>query len=532
MMKMMHKYRRLFNTIKYLKSIQVYYRLYYFAKARWRKITGFQYPLSLSSHSKRLTLQPSIASDLSRKEERFIFLNLSHTFERGIDWNYSHYGKLWTYNLTYFDFLHQPGMSREAGLALIYDFIEKADGIKDGLEPFPISLRGINWIKFLALHVVRDQKIDESLYAHYAILMDNLEYHLLGNHLLENGFSLLFGACYFQDEKLYTKAKEILTAELEEQILDDGAHFELSPMYHQIMLFRVLDCLNLMIGNSSLVIGNEKIGELREMLEGKAKVMLEWLNVISYEDGSIPLLNDSANGIAPTTKQLNDYATHLQLNYQLSTIHYQLTTSGYRKIVKSNYECVIDVGHIGPDYIPGHVHADTFSFELRIDGKPFIVDTGLSTYETNARRMRERGTAAHNTVEVSETNSSEVWGGFRVANRACVTQLEESDDRIRATHDGYRKLGVLHTRIFEFYDDTILIHDELGKDAEAKAYLHFHPDVTEEMIRNHLTIHHSPITNHESRITHYDYALGFNKTLKALAIEISFKKDLKVEITL
>ena len=30
------------------------------------------------------------------------------------------------------------------------------------------------------------------------------------------------------------------------KILEDGGHFELSPMYHQIMLFRVLDCIQLL----------------------------------------------------------------------------------------------------------------------------------------------------------------------------------------------------------------------------------------------------------------------------------------------
>ena len=61
----------------------------------------------------------------------------------------------------------------------------------------------------------------------------------MGNHLLENGFSLLFGSYYFRDEKLYSKAKEIIKTELREQILDDGAHFELSPMYHSIILHRI-----------------------------------------------------------------------------------------------------------------------------------------------------------------------------------------------------------------------------------------------------------------------------------------------------
>jgi uncharacterized heparinase superfamily protein len=347
---------------------------------------------------------------------------------------------------------------------------------------------------------------------------------LLGNHLLENGFSLLFGAYYFQDEKLYAKAKEILTAELEEQILEDGAHFELSPMYHQIMLFRVLDCLNLLQNNPWTGLSEDGLmGTLKE----KAVAMLGWLNAISYEDGSIPLLNDSANGIAPTTEQLNDYADRLGLTHSL--IHpftHILKESGYRKITKPNYECIIDIGHIGPDYIPGHAHADTFNFELRIDSKPFIVDTGLSTYESNDRRTKERSTSSHNTVEINETNSSEVWGAFRVANRAYVTQLEESDDSVTAIHDGYKKLGVLHTREWYFEEDKITIGDSLSKKCHAVARLHFHPDITEEEIKRRT------ITNHESRITNYDYAPEFNKLQKALMIEIKFEQNLKVEINL
>ena len=461
-------------------------------------------------------LQPSVESYDSIYEDGFTFLNLSHTFENRIDWNHAGYGKLWTYNLTYFDFLQQEGVSADTGLALIRDFIDQTEGVKDGLEPFPISLRGINWIKFLTYHDIKEQKIDDSLCAQYHRLMDNLEYHLLGNHLLENGFSLLFGAYYFQDEKLYAKATEILTVELSEQILGDGAHFELSPMYHQIMLYRLLDCINLIQNNPW------KQDGLLKLLENTAVRMLGWIETISYKNGDIPLFNDSANGIAPTTEQLNEYASNLKLNTQHST----LGESGYRKIAKPRYECVIDVGPIGPDYIPGHAHADTFSFELHIDGNPFIVDTGLSTYETNDRRTQERSTAAHNTVEVMGRSSSEVWGGFRVADRAKVIELVENIDHIQATHDGYKKkFGILHTRSWKFEENKIIIEDRLNKKCDAVFSLHFHPDITEEDILE-------KIQNSKFKIQNYNFSPEFNKTSEALVLEIQFKKELKVEITL
>ncbi len=411
-------------------------------------------------------------------------------------------------------------MTKEKGLELIHDFTEKMESHKDALEPFPISLRGINWVKFLTQHQIKDQKIDDNLYAQYKILIDNLEYHLLGNHLLEYGFSLLFGACYFQDETLYAKAEEILKQELEEQILGDGAHFELSPMYHQIMLFRVLDCLNLIQNNRWMV----DSGWWMEFLQQKAVMMLPWLHAMTFEDGSIPLFNDSANGIAPTTEQVNSYA--IDLNVECSMLNVKLKDSGYRYIEREKYECVIDVGPIGPDYIPGHAHADTFNFELHINDQQFIVDTGLSTYETNARRMTERGTAAHNTVEVNGTDSSEVWGGFRVAERAPVIIKEESEEKIVASHDGYRKkFGITHSREWIFEEERIIIKDRLNKPTRAVVRLHFHPDVTEEMICERVQI-----KNYELKIKNYKYAPEFNRLKDALVLEIPFEKEITMEI--
>lgn len=508
-----NKYILILHTVKYLKITQIYYRLFYFIRGKYRKIGGFKYNLSTSSSSKTLQLLESCESKSKYKNNEFNFLNLSKKFENRINWNYNSYGKLWTYNLTYFEYLKE-----KEDVGLIYDFIENISSVKDGLEPFPISLRGINWIKFLVKYKIKDKNIDDCLYSQYYILLDNLEYHLLGNHLLENGFSLLFGAYYFQDETLYKKAKEILKKELNEQILDDGAHFELSPMYHQIMLFRLFDCINLIQNNSW------KKRELLDFLEEKASFMLGWLKSISYENGEIPLLNDSANKIAPSSKELFEYASKLNINIIVK----KLNQSGYRKIKKENYECIVDIGEIGANYIPGHAHADTFNFELHVKNKPFIVDRGLSTYNTGKQRDDERSTKAHNTVEINGENSSEVWGGFRVANRANIVELIEKEDSIKATHNGYKnKFEILHTRDWMFKENKIIISDSLTKECNAIASLHFHPDVTEYEIINKINL-----KNLQYEIGTYNYAPEFNKTIKALVLEISFEKDLKVEINI
>ncbi|AII13941.1 heparinase II/III family protein [Campylobacter iguaniorum] len=509
----MNKFIRLFNTVKFLKFSQIYYRLFYFVRNKIRKTTKFKYDLTKKSKPVRLNLIDSIGHYSKFENGKFDILNLPFKFDKNIDWNYDKFGKLWAYNLTYFEYLKDKN-----DLWLIYDFIDNIQNIKDGLEPFPISLRCINWIKFITKFDIKDQKINDSLYAQYYVLLDNIEYHLLGNHLLENGFSLLFGAYYFQDDRLYEKAKRILQNELDRQILLDGAHFELSPMYHQLMFFRLLDCINLVKNNSY-----KQDYKFENLLCLKASKMLTWLKNITYANGDIPLLGDSANKIAPTSAELYKYANSLNI----TPLNLKINRSGYYKINRPKYECVVDICDIKASYIPGHTHADTFSFELMIDGKPCIVDSGISTYDICDLRSYQRSTKAHNCVEINGLNSSEVWSSFRVANRAKVFSVVKKEDYIKATHNGYRKFGVLHTREWKFDDDKLIIADSLNKKCNAIFRLHFHPNITQEMINNMLNS-----KDYKMKFNTYDYASEFNKTQKALFVEIKFEQFLEVEINL
>lgn len=531
---LINKFLRIVNTVKYLKYSQLIYQIIHKLRANIRQQSDFNYMRCLASKSYPLDISLSFLSKELYSNNSFTFLNQSHYFEGNIDWNYSKFGNLWTYNLTYFDYLLQEGMGIGLGKALINSFIDQMEIVEDGLEPYPISIRGINWVKFLTQYKIKDQKIDNALITQYYILMDNIEYHLLGNHLLENGFSLLFGAFYFQDEKLYAKANKILKAELKEQILNDGGHFELSPMYHQLILFRVLDSISLVKRNDF------KNQELLVFLECKANKMLAWLNRMTFKNGNIPLFNDSANDVAPTTQQLNAYATRLNLELILNTEEYQLDDSGYRKHVDNRYELVMDVGNIGPDYIPGHAHADTFNFELYIDGHAFIVDTGISTYEKNEVRQFERSTESHNTVTVNNENQSEVWGGFRVGKRAKIIDIMENKKEIVASHDGYKKIDSIHKRSFKSSELEIEIKDTLiGKNNVGKAYFHFHPSIKNITLKDKLISFVDlgffiKFRSEDMKIERrsFNYASTFNITQKATLIVVTFKRELITNILL
>lgn len=521
-----------FHTIIHLRPIQIYYRIFYKFREIFRKIIGLKYPQFISAQSYPIILKTSIPSYQSyfSEQNRFQFLNQSHIFElHKINWNDEQtFGKLWAYNLNYFEFLNQEKFSKTSGMILIRAYIKAYPTLKTGLEPYPTSLRGINWIKFLTKFQIQDPKIDEFLMAQYVRLTDNLEYHLMGNHLLENAFSLLFGAYYFRNEAFFKIANLILKTELSEQFLEDGGHFERSPMYHQIMLFRLLDCWNLMENNSTF----KPISDCKISLNLIEK-SLNFLKTITFQNGDIPLVNDATNNIAPTTNQLIKYANQLNINGS----EIKLSASGYRKFIKSNYELLVDVGNIAPDYLPGHAHADTLSFVLYINQKPFIVDTGTSTYENNEIRQAERSTAAHNTVQISDFEQTEMWSSFRVGRRAKATILLENQCQLTASHDGFNQLGIIHKRTFIADYQQVIIKDEVIGTSKfvQKAFLHFHPSVELSIEENVIkTTFGNLIIDNAIRITENNCSISeaFNRKISTKMIALFFYKNITTTINI
>ena len=521
-----------YRSLRYLKIKQVYYRVYYFTRTRFRAALNYKYDYDLSKSYKLVKLDdyPKFNNSYIGRG-RFKFLNLEHQFDQ-IDWDFAENGKLWTYNLNYFDFINQESSSVESSKILMQQFVAQLPVLLNANEPYPISLRIINWVKFLSNNSINNTKLSNSLYAQAKILEDKLEYHLLGNHLLENGFGLLFASVFFQDVRFYKTAKKIISKELDEQILNDGAHFELSPMYHQIILLRMLDAYNLLKNNP---FGDPN---LIKLIAQKAELMLAWLSQISFNDGSIPMLNDSAYDITPGSNILFEYAANLGLDH---TYQISLKESGYRKFKNEKIEMIIDFGAIGPSYIPGHAHADTFNFVINYNDKPFIVDLGTSTYEANELRLDERSTKSHNTVEYNNTNSSEIWSSFRVGSRASITKLKAIENGWEASHDGYSSQNCTHQRSFIFKDRAIVVKDELSNKEISKSYLHFHPEVEIGMDDSgQINFSHGSISfespngalvKEDISLKDYNFAQGFNRLRKSKAIEVVFKGELTTTIS-
>lgn len=470
------------RTVKYLKISQILYRVKnYVIKPSTPSLADM---VIYRPENLKCELRFPIKNQSFFGNNKFRFLNRMESLSFPKDWNNKDRPLLWSYNLHYFDGILDPCTPEYSKEKLINMWIsDNPAKFGIGWQPYPISLRICNWIKWIWLkNGSVDQLVISSLFQQTIYLCKTLEFHLLGNHLLENAKALIFSGYFFggmQGEKWKRTGIKILRAELTEQILDDGGHFELSPMYHAIVLDLVLDILQLSKNKTTC----EELVSLRLFLEEIVLKMNGWLAKMCHSDEEISYFNDAAVGIAPSPKEIQERVSEL-VGSRRESVSSQLTylsDSGFVRFFSQDAILIMDVGEVGASYLAGHGHADTLSLELSLFSQRVLVNLGTSEYGFSDRRSYERGTSAHSTMEINERNSSEVWGGFRVGRRAVVDRLSfEGEQSVTASHNGYKYLSGAprHLRKVVFRERSILIEDSVkGPYESAKVYFHFHPSV-------------------------------------------------------
>lgn len=482
------KFRNLFHTLRYLRLRQILYQV-------WFRIIPFGFVDQSPSPGRRESANgffspPSrrTASMLGREE--FAFLNVSDSL-LSVGWRGNAatdtVSMLWLYNLHYFDDLNALGCNERVHWhrdLLIRWVQENPPERCVGWDPYPTSLRIVNWVKWHFLGNPLPHACEQSLAVQARCLIQRIEWHIPGNHLFANAKALVFAGLFFSGREAdywLCKGLKIISEQLPEQVLSDGGNFERSPMYHSIFLEDLLDLINL----SRMFPGTVSQAQASSWV-GFVKRMLDWLDAMVHPDGEISFFNDAAIGVAPSPAELFNYARRLGIERPSSSFTRltQLADSGYIRLASAQAVAFLDVAPVGPDFLPGHAHADTLSFEWSLFGQRVVTNGGTSRYGTGAIRQSERGTAAHSTVTVNGENSSEVWGGFRVARRAYPLDLAIDQNpaciTIRCSHTGYRRLRSkpVHQRELEWTDSSLQVTDTVSDSAvHALARFHFHPDI-------------------------------------------------------
>ena len=537
----MNKISLYINTLRYLKFKQVFWRIW------------FLLGKPLVDYSQAPPVRDKLGSFLSPARrvpsiidsDTFFLLNKSGSLS-ALGWvdtskNVSQ-SKLWRYNQHYFDDLNAVNASErsEWHLSMLDCWVEENkpnSGV--GWEPYPTSLRIVNWVKWSLSGNVLTAVCVQSLAVQARFLMKRIELHLLGNHLFANAKALVFVGSFFsgrEAEKWLKKGLKIVSTELPEQVLTDGGNFERSPLYHSIFLEDLLDLINLAQVFPDAV-PEVNVTRWREV----AQSMLFWLNGMTHSDGEIAFFNDAAIGVSPSPLELIGYAGRLGL--QVDSVDARIThfaDSGYIRFSSGDALALLDVAPVGPDYLPGHAHADTLSFELSLFGQRVFVNGGTSKYGSDEVRGLERSTAAHNTVVINSENSSEVWGGFRVARRSYPRDLVINETpnliSVSCTHDGYYRLSgkPTHRRTWKLSDSSLTITDQITGDFEsAIAYFHVHPDIRISANSDGGWLLQLPqaqkitvtVEMGDSHLSPSFYAPEFGKRIKTQCLEVSLGQE-------
>ncbi|NIJ63648.1 putative heparinase superfamily protein [Sphingomonas leidyi] len=472
---------RYWNTLRHLKPIQILGR----ARFRFKPSIGEM----ARAPARRVSMgawQAPIERPISLLGERhFLLLGVEYRLPDSGGWDDEAVDKLRRYNLHYFDDLAAPPARNGAawhGAWIARWIAENPPRTGTGWEPYPTSLRIVNWIKWALAGNAVPECFDHSLALQARWLSRRLEWHLLGNHLFANAKALLLAGLFFigdEADEWRRTALRILGREFPEQLLSDGGHFELSPMYHAIFVEDVLDMVNA-AEHWKGALTAEVVKPWREALPA----MLNFLRGMTHPDGEIGFFNDAAIGIAPSYSMIAAYAARLGIAAPPPSREgvQSFSASGYARVSAGPATALLDLARVGPDYLPGHAHADTLSFELSLGGRRLIVNGGTSEYGAGPVRHFERSTAAHNTVAVDGEDSSEVWSGFRVARRAYPVDLQIASGpllEVRCAHDGYRRLPgkVMHYRCWTFTPAGLTVEDRVsGKHGNAVARFLLVPD--------------------------------------------------------
>ncbi|MEE8515187.1 MAG: heparinase II/III family protein [Alphaproteobacteria bacterium] len=236
------------------------------------------------------------------------------------------------------------------------------------------------------------------------------------------------------------RVSALLEGELNRYVLVDGGYIERSPS-RQLSVLRDLVTIR-----STLVAGRQTVPESLQIAIDRMAPMLRFFR---HGDGGLALFNGSNEEEA----WLVDFVL-TQANARGKPLA-SAPHSGFERINNSRTLIIVDVGAPSKPPLAGQNHAGTLSFEMSAGKHRLITNCGASAGSNPGWRHSLRTTAAHSTLNLDDSSSSEIFDGGRFGDiigrhpTRVISDRQESDGAVwlDASHDGYaRPFGLLHRR--------------------------------------------------------------------------------------
>lgn len=266
-----------------------------------------------------------------------------------------------------------------------------------------------------------------------------------------------------------TRAMRLLPMEIARQVLPDGCHAERSPAA-QLSALQDLTEIRVLL-QAALAQPPAALGSAIER-------MAPALRALRHGDGGLALFN----GAREESPALIDLV--LTQAGRGGRAPAGLTESGFQRLQAGRSVLLVDCGPPPPRGIDRLAHAGTLSMELSVGRERLIVNCGPAPLSGGAWHDAARATAAHSTLVIADTNSSELKPtGLGRVPTAVDAQRQEANGAhwLETSHDGYKPLGAVHHRRFYMTETGEDIRGEDSVDAPGPlpfvVRFHLHPAV-------------------------------------------------------
>lgn len=500
-----------FYTISRLKPVQVYYRIKYLIFGKSPKAIqkhSFNYGQKVSYLPKKnnLLFDHEIASFIGIKEK------FSNVYLQPL---------LWQYNFYYFDSVLSNEISFDNKICFLKNHLISFNDKSCANDPYVISLRSVNLIKWISSSQCKEHEALALLSSDYAHLISSIEYHLLANHLLANLKALIFFEVFFPNkhstQRLKIWKKEYLH-QLKEQILEDGGHYELSPMYHNIILEDLIDLRNILLEDRDFI----------DPIDQTIMRMLKWSKYLAYVSTGLPVFfHDSCGGVSRNYTDLLEYAENSNIEVDKKSINKRafhvkhFRNSGYIYAKNKYFIVRLNCSSIACTYNPGHFHSSNLTYDVESFNEQIFVSSGLSTYAESQERYMERSDYYHPSITQNKQNHSQIWKSFRMGKNPKLSysfKTEESMLKVEGNFKG--SLGIIYNRSWLVDASKVEITEKISGKIPMKSddfiiSIPLHPDIQPSRSSEGLIL--------TSKKTHNSYLLKLDMhRISKLAFEQSY----------
>lgn len=332
-----------------------------------------------------------------------------------------------------------------------------------------VGLRGEYWTKAMAIikdsEYVTQDFIDlylKSLDDHAKILLKFHEQrHKLSNWGVIQDHGLFDIGLELDNKEYIDTAISRLAKQCELQLMNDGVHWEQSCMYHNEVMNCFVDVIiraqakkivipeciiknthRMALANMAWIMPNYKqplfgdsdYTDLRDLLSQTAYIFRDSTlkckahDILDYESAWL----FGKEGIDNYKKLKGDLPEYKSIS--LSDSGMSVMRNDWSE--NSNY-LVFHNGYTGG----GHAHCDKLSFDLSLNGKDFLVDTGRYTYKCSDKiRVHTKSARGHNTITVDNRDFMKFigWGYHKYApSLKQELVIRDKFEMISGSHLGY-----------------------------------------------------------------------------------------------